>query len=73
MPASTRTAWPEGVVARYRAVGGGTVDLTADGESVRLRCSGCGFGNGHAYYPPAAHRLAEKHAAKCRRVPRPTT
>lgn len=72
MPASTRTAWPEGVIARYETVGGAVVDLTADDESVRLRCSGCGFGNGHAYYPPAAHRLAERHAAECRRVPRPT-
>ncbi|MGX1220361.1 hypothetical protein [Streptomyces ambofaciens] len=72
MSASTQSAWPEGVVARYRTVGGADIDLTDDGECVRLLCSGCGFGNDHAYYPPAAHRFAEKHAGKCRRVPRPT-
>ncbi|MFD5221404.1 hypothetical protein ACFWMH_27565 [Streptomyces tendae] len=72
MPASTQSAWPEGVVARYLTAGGGHVDLTDDDGPVRLRCSGCGFGNGHAYYPPAAHRLAEQHAGKCRRAARPT-
>lgn len=72
MPASTQSAWPEGVVARYRTVGGADVDLTDDGDCVRLLCSGCGLGNGHAYYPPAAHRLAEGHAGKCRRAARPT-
>ncbi|MFE7727432.1 hypothetical protein ACFU5D_16755 [Streptomyces anthocyanicus] len=72
MPASTRAAWPEGVVARYETAGGADVDLAADGECVRLLCSGCGFGDGDAYYPPAAHRLADKHAAKCRRGARPT-
>ncbi|MFH8531548.1 hypothetical protein ACH4GE_24395 [Streptomyces tendae] len=72
MPAPTPSAWPEGVVARYRTVGGADVDLTDDGKCVRLLCSGCGFGDGHAYYPPAAHRLAEGHAGKCRRAPRPT-
>ncbi|MFK4801688.1 hypothetical protein ACI3K5_23775 [Streptomyces sp. MPA0124] len=72
MPSSTQSAWPEGVVARYETAGGGTVDLTDDDGPVRVACSGCGFGNGHAYYPPVAHRLAEKHASKCRRVPSPT-
>lgn len=73
MPASTTpSVWPVGVVARYRTVGGADVDLMADGECVRVRCSGCGFGDGDAYYPPAAHRLAEKHAGKCRRAPHPT-
>ncbi|CAM5392772.1 hypothetical protein STENM36S_06352 [Streptomyces tendae] len=72
MPVSAQTDWPDGVVARYRTVGGATVDLTDDAECVRLLCSGCGFGNRHAYYPPAAHRLAERHAGKCRQVPRPT-
>ncbi|WP_282084036.1 hypothetical protein [Streptomyces tendae] len=72
MPASTLSDWPDGVVARYLTVGGGNVDLTDDGDCVLMLCAGCGFGDGHAYYPPAAHRLADRHAGKCRRVPRPT-
>ncbi|WP_109030109.1 hypothetical protein [Streptomyces rubrogriseus] len=72
MPASTPSVWPVGVVARYRTVGGADVDLTGDGKCVRVRCSGCGVGGDDAYYPPAAHRLAEKHAGKCRRVAAPT-
>lgn len=72
MPSSTQSAWPEGVVARYRTVGGGTVDLTDDDGPVRLLCSGCGFGNNWAHDPSAGRRKAQKHAETCRALPRPT-
>ncbi|NUL05349.1 hypothetical protein HRW07_19350 [Streptomyces lunaelactis] len=81
---STAIAWPEGVIARYLAVAGATVDVYDNGTELRAICTGC----------PAAedvHRVAEitedwvrrrvviktqewaqTHAATCRAMPRPT-
>lgn len=49
MSQTTRTAWPEGVVARYLTVGGGTVDLieqsgyytTDKSTETHAACSAC--------------------------------
>ncbi|MCL6300497.1 hypothetical protein [Streptomyces kronopolitis] len=71
---ATQTAWPEGVIARYLNLGGGTADITDKGEESYWRyaaaCTGC----------PATHETnvedfartwAQSHAEKCRAMPRP--
>jgi hypothetical protein len=44
MTNNTQAAWPEGVIARYLNLGGGTVDITYTSHSGYLiaTCSGCG-------------------------------
>ncbi|GGX40441.1 hypothetical protein [Streptomyces noursei] len=41
---TTKTTWPEGVIARYLTVGGATVDVTYTSHSgwLTATCSGCG-------------------------------
>jgi hypothetical protein len=73
--AQTQTAWPEGVIARYLTVTGATVDIDSQSTS---RCTAChetdaddrfvSRGNSES----RARRWAQRHAEKCRALPRPT-
>lgn len=79
-------AWPEGVIARYVTVGGGTVDLFHErvpGDSQAMgtaaQCTGCPASHfePHADYVTrfgadnAARDWAQDHAESCRAMPKP--
>jgi hypothetical protein len=66
--------WPDGVTARYLTIGGATVDLKDDESTTGYvdggECTGCGhhIGWGRATF---AREEAQRHAEKCRAMPRP--
>lgn len=71
-------AWPEGVIARYVTVGGATVDITrnqnaTDDYNCGLHCRGCGYRDGHHNRHNYAKSWAQRHAASCRAMLRPTS
>ncbi|MEU5596848.1 hypothetical protein [Streptomyces sp. NPDC020298] len=76
-PASTpwQVPWPDGCTARYWAVAGATVDVLvrkdADHWPYDTKCTGCPYKD---VFPSedAAHRDAQRHAERCRALPRPT-
>ncbi|MEU3528854.1 hypothetical protein AB0E62_34235 [Streptomyces sp. NPDC038707] len=75
MPSSARSesaAWPEGVIARYVTVGGATVDVRGGGDSTGYECTGCPYESSPFWHHSIAHEHAQKHAEKCRALPRPT-
>ncbi|WP_329521123.1 hypothetical protein [Spirillospora sp. NBC_01491] len=75
-------SWPEGVIARYATVGGGTVDVSdyegsPDGEPwMYSECLGCqddevsqGIRRANAFV--AAKSWSQAHAERCRAMPKP--
>lgn len=72
-PSAFAEPWPPGVIARYLTVGGATVDLTSAGEDRAYRiCNGCGDGKGIWWHEKTTREYAQKHAEKCRALPKPT-
>ncbi|MGW3272554.1 hypothetical protein ACWDFH_13920 [Streptomyces kronopolitis] len=74
MSTSIETAWPEGVIARYLALGGATVDITDTGEESYWRyeaaCTGCPATE-VANFEGFVRTWVQAHAEKCRAMPRP--
>ncbi len=81
----TQTTWPEGVIARYLAVAGATVELVEKPAEIVGTCNGCPDGNHTFPFDPActgarmerfvtsqATDWAQSHASTCRALPRPT-
>jgi hypothetical protein len=65
--------WPEGVTHRYVNQVGATVDITGGGTQTFASCTGCPFGDsGTPASERYAHEEAQRHAEKCRALPRPS-
>lgn len=69
------TPWPDGVIARYLTVVGAHVDLTGEGYNTKGVCGGCqgtpstdGY---HSSHIDVARLWAQRHAERCRALPRP--
>ncbi|MEU3282903.1 hypothetical protein, partial [Streptomyces antibioticus] len=69
----TPEPWPADVIAKYRTVGGATVDLYhLDTDKAHATCLGCGEG----WFPDTPQylrRQLQEHSAQCRAIPRPET
>jgi hypothetical protein len=72
--------WPEGVVARYVTVAGGTIDITdGAGRRPHWHCTACPATSHGAYTGPWGdpftrgdiHEQAQEHAETCRAMPKP--
>ncbi|WP_030423265.1 hypothetical protein [Streptomyces sp. NRRL F-5065] len=67
-------AWPEGVIARYRTVGGATVDQIDLGTDTywryEIQCTGCPHKDDFME-ELSARQAAQAHAETCRALPRP--
>lgn len=74
---TTETTWAEGVTHRYptkaaeitgdHSIG---VDVSEARGEATARCNGCGRRES-TYFARSIHDRAQKHAEKCRAVPRP--
>lgn len=82
---TAKTAWPEGVIARYLTLAGATVDLTEYPTCVIATCTGCPNASWECSDIPTygdrpnrgsatrqAANWAQTHAEACRALPRPT-